>query len=124
MTAAVAFFNTDLGHSSGLVRVNSRFEGGHFPLHVSTGLLEEPFFVWDVTEKHVIQNNQNVAEDGCSDDRRHDENAPGNRGPHKMAQTRLECIDRGQSNRRYRNSVVTVPAHTQSVTPVGVGRCC
>lgn len=37
-----------------------------------------------------------------------------------MAQTRLECIGRSQSNDRYRNSVITVPAHTQSVTPAGV----
>ena len=119
MAAIVVFFNSDLGYSSGLVRVNPRFEGRHFLLHVGTGLLEEPFFFWNVSEKHVIQNNQNVTDDGYSDDRRHDENAPGNRGPHKMAQTRLECIDRGQANDRYRNSVSTIPAHTQSVTPAG-----
>jgi len=41
-----------------------------------------------------------------------------------MAQTRLECVDRGQSNDRYRNSEVTVPAHTQSVTQVIDVRLC
>ena len=117
MTASVVFFNNDLGYSSGLARVNLRLEGRHFLLHVSTGLLEEPFFFWDVSEKHAIEDDQNVTDDGYSDDGRHDENAPGNRGPQEMAQTRLECIDRGQSNDRYCNSEVTVPAHTQSVTP-------
>jgi hypothetical protein len=83
MTASVVFFNNDLGYSSGLARMNLCFEGRHFLLHVGTGLLEEPFFFWNVSEKHVIEDNQNVADDGYSDDRRHDENAPGDRGPQK-----------------------------------------
>ena len=90
MTGGVAFFSSDLGYSSGLTRVNPWFEGRHFLLHVGSGLPEELFFFRNVTEKHVIQNNQNVTENGDSDDRRHDENAPGNRWPQKMTQTRQE----------------------------------
>ena len=119
ITTNVAFFNSDLGYSSGLARMNPWLEGRDFPLHIGAGVLEEPLFIWNVPKKHVIQNDQNVTEDGYSDDRRHDENAPGNRGPDKMAHTRLKRIDRGKQNHRYRNSADTVPAHTQSVTPRG-----
>ena len=66
MTASVVFFNNDLGYSSGLARVNLCFEGRHFLLHVSTGLLEEPFLFWNVSEKHVIQNNQFSGNSNCS----------------------------------------------------------
>ena len=64
MTATVAFFNNDLGHPPGLARVNPWFENRHFPLHIGNGLPEEPFFFWNVAEEHVIENNQNVTEDG------------------------------------------------------------
>jgi hypothetical protein len=121
MVSGVVFFNDDLGHSSRFASAISGFEARHFPLHVSTCLSEMLFFFGNVAKKHVVKNYHDVADDGQSNHCRHDENAPSDRGPKIVTQTRLECVGRGQSYHHDRNCIGTAPAHTQSVTPTETG---
>lgn len=53
-----------LGHSATLVRVTPRLETWPFPLNVRRCLRDAAFVFRNVTTKHVIHNNHNVANTG------------------------------------------------------------